>query len=129
MAVTRPFATTSTTDRLLEQVLDELRAIRRQNEQRSSWPSRLTRADRDRLLRILPVIAGTYGSELCTSHELIEHESAGLRLVLAGLNTKQLGRLLQRAAGSVVGGYTVKREGVEVGAVLWRVLEVPEFSR
>jgi hypothetical protein len=45
------------------------------------------------------------------------------------LNVKQLGRLLARAVDIPVSGYMVQRVGSEAGAVLWRVVEVPEFSR
>jgi hypothetical protein len=102
-------------------VLIELRAIRQALEQ-PRRPSHLTRTDRDRLAKILTAIAGAIGSELFLVRELFEHESAGLRLVLADLNAKQLGRLLQRAEGAIVGGFTVQRDGSECGSVLWRVL-------
>lgn len=85
-------------------------------------PSRLTRCDREQLARVLPVIVAAFGSELFTVREVYEHDSAGLRLVLAGVSRKQLGRLLQRAEGAIVDGFAVQRDGSEVGAVLWRIL-------
>ena len=102
-------------------VLDELRAIRVALE-RQPRPSHLTRGDRDRLAAILPAIAGSVGSDLFTAKELLEQHTPAVRLVLGHLTARQLGRLLQRAEGARVAGYTVQRDGTEVGAVLWRVL-------
>ena len=75
------------------------------------------------------MVGATFGPELVSSSEICEHESAGLRLVCAGLNVKQMGRLLARAADIAASGYMVQRVGTEAGAVLWRVVEVPEFPR
>ena len=110
----------STTEDLLREIVSELRAVRQCLAQRR--PSHLTRDDRRKLGMILPVIAATFGSELFTVREVFEHASAGLRIVLAESTRKQLGRLLQRAEGAIVDGFTVQRDGVEVGAVLWRIL-------
>jgi hypothetical protein len=119
----------TTTDRLLQQLIDELRQLRAVVERRSQ-ASRLARADRDRLARILSAVAAAIGSELFLSGELMEHGSPGLRIVLAGLNTKQLGRLLRRAAGVPVDGFVVERMGVEMHAALWRIVkEFPDPSK
>jgi hypothetical protein len=106
---------------LLRELVAEVRGLRA-DLTRDRRPSRLTRHDRDRLVAILPAAGGVFGSELFTAKELLEHDAAALRLVLRGLTARQLGRLLQRAEGAVLGGYTVQRDGVKVGAVLWRVL-------
>ena len=62
------------------------------------------------------------GSELFTTRELLEQDAPAVRIALGGVTARQLGRLLRRAEGAIVAGYTVQRDGVEVGAVLWRVL-------
>jgi hypothetical protein len=87
-------------------------------------PSRLSRADRDRLARILPVVAGAVGSAPFLARELLEHPSAGLGLVLAGSSSRSLGRLLRRAEGQPVAGYVVEQVGIEAGAKLWSVSKV-----
>jgi hypothetical protein len=76
-------------------------------------------------------VAATLGSELFTSSELVEHQAPALRVVCVSLSAKAIGRLLRRAArdGTPICGYLVERQGVEAGAVLWRILEVPEFPQ
>jgi hypothetical protein len=112
----------------LRDILDELRLIRQAIE-RPRPESSLSRTDRETLTRLLPAIGGAVGSELFSSAEICEHDAAGLRLVCAGLTVKQLGRLLARAADQPISGYMVLRESKEAGAVLWRVVQVPEFPR
>jgi hypothetical protein len=85
---------------------------------RDSRPS-LSRADRERLGRILPVIVGVLGSELFLVREVLASDHPGLRLVLRGLNAKRLGRLFRRATDQSIGAYVIRREGSEGGAVLW----------
>jgi hypothetical protein len=109
---------------LLRAVLDELRAIRLALAERQRPPLHLTRADRDRLAAILPVIGATLGSEPILTRDVLEDDAPALRLVLKGISARSLGRLLQRAEGAVIGGYTVQRAGVDAGAVVWRVLAV-----
>lgn len=108
-------------EELKRAILAELRAIRLVLA-RQARPTSLTRADRDRLAAILPATAGLKGSELFTARELLEDDAPALRLVLAGLSAKQIGRLLQRAEGRPIDGYTVQHDGSEAGANLWRVL-------
>jgi hypothetical protein len=85
---------------------------------------RLSRADRERLERLLPVIAAAVASDGFLVSELLRLESPGLRLVVGASSARSLGRLLRRAEGVPVGGYVVERLGQEGGAVLWRVLKV-----
>ena len=106
----------------LDDVLTELHGLRALLQDRG--PSRLSRADRDRLARILPVVAGLMGSAPFLARELLEHPSAGLGLVLAGSSSRSLGRLLRRAEGQPVAGYVVEQVGIEGGAVLWSVSKV-----
>ena len=106
-------------------ILAELRAIRQLLEAQSAPAATLSRTDCERLGQLLPAIGGAVGSELFSSAELCEHTAAGLRLVCAGLTVKQLGKLLARAADRAISGYMVQRQGIEAGAVLWRVVEVP----
>jgi hypothetical protein len=107
-------------------VLVELRAIRQLLE-RDRRPSPLTRRDRDRLALLLPAIGGVFGSELFLTRDVFESEAAALQLVRRGLNAKQVGRLLRRAADTPIDSYMVTRQGTEAGAVLWRLVQVPEF--
>lgn len=83
---------------------------------------RLSRADRARLIRILPAAAGARGSELFLARDLAQSDDAGLSLVCRGLSAKTLGRLLLRASiAGRVSGYVVTAEGEESGATLWRI--------
>jgi hypothetical protein len=88
--------------------------------------SSLSRADLALLGRLLPAIGGALGSEAFLARDLFEHESAALRLVRRGLNAKRIGRLLHRAEGHAIDGYLIERAGVELGAILWRVVQAPE---
>ena len=92
--------------------------------ERQRPPSHLTRRDRDRLAAILPVIAAHLGSEPILTRDILEDGSPALRLVVKSLSARSLGRLLQRAEGAAIGGYTVERAGMAAGAVLWRILAV-----
>jgi hypothetical protein len=85
----------------------------------------LTRADLGLLGRLLPAIAGALGSEPFLARDLFE--SAAVRLVVSGLNTRQVGRLLRRAEGHAIDGYLIERVTVELGAILWRVVQAPTF--
>ena len=114
----------------LDDVVAELRAIRKVLErQQCCADSSLSRADRATLARLLPAIGGAVGSELFSSAEICAHTAAAVRLVCAGLTVKQLGKLLARATDKPIDGYLVQREGTEAGAVLWRIVQVPEFLR
>src|SRR5687767_5749045 len=109
---------------VLADILAEVRGIREALEQRGGR-STLTRNDLEALRRLLPAIAGAIGSELFTARELIRHAAPGLQAVCAGMSAKSLGRLLKRAHGIPVDGYVVRAEGLELGAVLWRILQTP----
>ncbi len=82
-----------TAETLLRDIVDELRQIRVALE-RQRRPSHLTREDRDRLGKILPVVVGLRGSELFLAGEFIDDDAPALRLVCHGLTARQLGRLL-----------------------------------
>lgn len=107
---------------LLEQLVAEVRGLRADLARDRRPLSHLSRDDRERLARILPAVGGALGSDLFTARELVEHRSPALRVALHALNAKQLGRLLQRAEGRPLGAFIVQRDGVEVGAVLWRLV-------
>jgi hypothetical protein len=87
--------------------------------------STLRREDREALGRILPVLGATFGGDLFLASECITHHAPGLRLVLAGMNARRLGRLLRGGAGVAVDGYMVSASGTEAGAVIWCVYRVP----
>jgi hypothetical protein len=57
--------------------------------------------------------------------ELFESDTAALRLVLRAVNAKQVGRLLRRGEGQAIDGYLIQRDGTELHAVLWRVVQIP----
>jgi len=110
----------------VEALLRELVAGQRQIIQlleQQRRPSHPTREDRDRLAAILPAIAGALGSEAFASRDLVSDDAApALRVVLAGLTVKSIGRLLARAEGTPINGYMVERCGVEINVTLWRVV-------
>lgn len=132
-AVMRPSPATDTAVELLRELVAEVKGLRADLMERNQdtrpgiLNSALSRADRALLARLLPTIGGAFGSELFLTRELFESESAALRLVLRGLNAKQVGRLLRRAEGQTIDGYLIQREGLELRAVLWRVVQVPVF--
>ena len=103
----------------LADVMRELVAIRILLEDRRR-PSPLTRADLGVLTRLLPAIAGAFGSELFTSRDLAA--DAGVRVVLRGLSIKRVGKLLSRGAGIPINGLMVERAGHEINVNLWRVV-------
>jgi hypothetical protein len=107
------------------EMMAELQAIRGLLEQRSR-PG-LSRIDRARLARMLPAIAGVYGSDLFVTRELFERDAPAIRLVLAGLNPKQVGRLFARADGQPIDGYLIESQGSETNVRLWRVMQVDGF--
>ena len=102
-------------------------AVLEQDRRQEPPGNRLRRADRARLARLLPAIAGALGSEPFTVAELFEH--AAVRLVLDGSSENrsepgrraQVGRLLERAIGLPVDGYVVARVGTELHRRLWTV--------
>lgn len=84
----------------------------------------LSRADRERLGRLLPALSGALGSAAVTSREVIAHPSPALRLTVGGLSARSLGRLARRAAGIPINGLVLERAGTEAGAALWCVRAV-----
>ena len=130
LAATRSTATTAPdeTVALLRQLIAEVRGLREDLRSRRPAPS-LSRADLIRLGEMLPAIGGVFGPELFNSAEVYQHPAAALRVACRGLTVKQIGRLLRRAVDIPIGGHMVVREGAEAGAVLWRIVEVPDFPR
>jgi hypothetical protein len=106
----------------------ELRGLREDLAHPRQPSSPLSRADRERLATLLPAIGGVFGSDVFLVRELFESEASALTLVLRGLNARQVGRLLRRAADQVIDGYLIQRHGHELHATLWCVAQVPEFS-
>jgi hypothetical protein len=106
---------------LLRELVSEVRLMR-QELARQRRPSHLTRRDRVALAGILPVVAGAVGSEWRTARELVDDPAAALRVALAGLSARSLGRLFQRAEGEPIDGLVVENGGSEVHATLWRVM-------
>jgi hypothetical protein len=104
----------------LDTLIAEIRGLREVLAQaRSPRPATLSRADRDRLARLLPAIAGAIGSDNeQTAAELLEIPA--VRLVV-DLDAAALGRLLRRATGIPIAGYVVTRGTTELQRVLWTV--------
>ena len=106
-------------------LLVEVRGLRADWQQQHSRRRTLSRADREQLARLLPVIATIKGSELFTTSELLAEPSPALQLALDGLAARQLGRLLRRAVGVPLdGGLLVQADGSEAHRTLWRIVKV-----
>ena len=113
--------TTPDHDATLADLLAELQAIRRLLEDRPR-PAALSRADRARLARLLPVIGASFGSEPFASRDVFD--DAGARVVLRGCSSKAIGKLLGQGVGVPINGSLIERAGVEIGIALWRVVRV-----
>jgi hypothetical protein len=105
----------------VEDVRLRLAAVERRLSVLERGRAPICRADHDALARILPAVAGVFGSNLVAVRELFEHEAPGLRVVLRGRSSRAVGRLFARAVGQDVNGYIVERVSVERHAALWRV--------
>jgi hypothetical protein len=91
--------------------------------ERQQRPSSIpTRADRAVLEKILPAIAGAYGSDNFSSRDLVEDASPAVRLVVRGLSAKRVGKLFSRADGIPINGLMVQRQGEEFHVTAWRVV-------
>lgn len=114
---------------LAVELRDGLAAIRadlRAVIERPPTRAALTRQDRAYLEKLLPVLAGCFGSEPFSSRDVVESESAAVHLVAGGMGAKSIGRLLARANGLAIDGLTVRRVGLEYGAALWSVYAVSD---
>jgi hypothetical protein len=106
----------------LVEIRAELAALRARVEHlEREQPSRLSRRDRDRLQRLLPVWAA-FGSAAVLVRELAAHPS--VQLVVGDLPAGRIGCLLRRAAGRSIDGFTITHAGVENNAALWQLLAV-----
>jgi hypothetical protein len=109
---------------LLEVLIAEVRGLR-SDLVRDRRPRRvLSRTDCAYLSKLLPVIAGAINEPFLT-RDLFVSDSAALQFVLQGWTAIRIGRLFQRAEGHTIDGYVVERDGTELHATLWRVLQVP----
>jgi len=111
---------------LLRELVAEVRGLRADLAARRSAPAALNRADRARLARMLPAIAGVYGSDRFAARDLVDADAPpALRLVTRGLTAQPLGSLFSRGAGVVIDGFVLERAGNELHATLWQVFRVP----
>lgn len=102
--------------------LDKIQAaLDRIEADRASRPT-LSRADMALLQKLLPAIAAVVGSELFFAGEVARSNAPGVQLARGALTAKQVGRLLRRATGCPIAGFTVERVGEEGNAVLWRIV-------
>jgi len=110
---------------VLRELVAEVRGLRSDLAQRHAptpTPT-LSRADCDRLSRVLPAISGVYGSQPFACRDLVDEDAPpALRLVTAGMDARSIGSLFARAVDHVVDAYLVERCGDELHARLWRVL-------
>lgn len=105
---------------LLRELLSEIRGMRA--DLRGGKASSLTRNDRVILERLLPAIGLLFPEEeLFTAREVRKHPAPGLGILLDGMDTRSIGRLLTRAAGVPIAGNTVDCSGRESNVVLYRV--------
>jgi hypothetical protein len=117
-----PADSTNTIATLLRELIAEVRGLRA--DQRERRPvSALSRSDRALMARLLPPAGGVFGSEPFLTRDLFESDAAAVKLVLRGLNVRQVGRLFRRGEGQAIDGYTIQRDGAELNAILWRILK------
>src|SRR5262245_3654624 len=104
---------------VLCEILSELRLIRRAVEPRCA-----TAADEKLLLRLLPAIAGCFGSAPFVVRELVTN--AAIKTLLGEMTSTQVGALFSRAASNntVADGLTIERLKREHSARLWCVVRV-----
>ena len=99
-----------------------LRADLRDHGSRRTATPALSRADRARLARMLPAIAGVYGPDTFSSRDLAEDTAAAVRLVVRGLSVKQIGKLCARANGIPIHGLMVRKQDKECQVTLWQIV-------
>lgn len=104
---------------LLEMLIGEVRGLRADLVRDRRSPHGLSRADRDRLSRLLPAIGGSFGSEPFTVAEALEQPA--VRVVAGGLSPSAFGQLLQRARGVPLYGYVVESDATELHRRVWRL--------
>ena len=84
-------------------------------------PRKCSEADIASLTRLLPAIGGTFGSNPCTTKEIMS--DPGIRGVLP-MSNGSVGMLLSKAASDrvVIGDLQVEQLPKEHGASLWKVV-------
>lgn len=107
---------------LLRELVAEVKGLRQDLAQHVRNDHTPSRADHQRLARLLPAIAGVHGSDRFAARDLFDDTSPALRLVTRGLTPRETGKLLRRSLGHVIDGYLVEKAGEELGIVLWRVM-------
>ena len=107
----------------LDDLREELRQVRVLLERVLRTRRALSRADRELLAKLLPAIAGAFGSTPFASRDLFT--AAGVRVVVRGLSVKQVGQLLARGVGTPINGLIIERAGSELNVSLWRVGACP----
>lgn len=83
-------------------------------------------ADRCALRKILPAIAGRFGSSEFTVQEFMLHADL---VATAGMNSKTLGNLFARCEGQDIGGYELNRIGVTHARCLWKLVRVVQSTQ
>ena len=78
---------------------------------------------REVLARVLPVVAGLFGSEPFRVAHLFKHADVGLRMALDGISPTKLGQIFATAAsaGIDIDGLVIQRLSEEGHARLWKV--------
>lgn len=109
---------------LLRELVDVNRRMLAALEQQRRPIVPLSRGDRAVLAKMLPAIAGVYGSETFSARDLSEDDRPAVRLVVKGRSVKQIGKLLSRADGIGMGGLMLQRQGLEFQVTTWRIVAV-----
>jgi hypothetical protein len=96
----------------VERLASELRVPRRKSRREN---------DCDILSRLLPAIAGEFGSTCFLTSEVLNKP---VLKTLAGMGSRKLGCLLSRSLDVEIQGYLIERVDTEHSAALWRVVKV-----
>jgi len=117
---------------LLRQISAQLEALPKAIAVAQHRGAALTRTDRQALERLLAAISEAIGNAPFTARSIVDDATSdgalGVALELAvgamPANTRKLGKLLARADGFAVDGFTVRCEAKHKDGLLWRVARV-----
>jgi hypothetical protein len=103
----------------LQEIREELRELRLLLR-----PKKCSTADMEVLSRVLPAVAGRWGSSPITAREILTDPA--IQALFPG-SPGSLGSMLSRAEAdrAVAYGYCVQKASLEHGAVVWIVLKLP----
>src|SRR5262245_24097901 len=105
-------------DELLRQILDRLEAIEAQLNGRRL----LSETERAALERLLPALAGRFGSDVFTTRDVLSDVVLRSLVSANGNASQMLGNLFRKAVGVEIDGLMVRRVGQQSHAVLWTIV-------